>query len=316
MKATPDMEEQILDQALAWRGVLQRDDADWDAFTVWLEADPRHRTAYDDLDLIDGMVEDHKTELAYFVDARREDPPSRWQTRRGALAGGIAAAVALAVAVPFFQQAPSDVVLRTQGSARSFALGRDGQVQLAPQSRLVLKNADARRLELAQGAAFFSIPHDPARTMTVKAGAYAVQDIGTDFAINLAGDHLVVGVSEGQVAVTPDGTRQAIPVAAGQQLTAGGSGPIRISRVRQDDVGSWRGGRLVYDNAEITGVAADIARFAGKRIVVDPSLSGRRFSGVLTIGDGSKLLQTFQALAPVRVVPEGDHVRLSAAGGR
>lgn len=316
MKATPNMREDILDQALAWRGALERDDADWDGFTLWLEADPRHRIAYDELELTGRIVDDHKSQLSEIVQTRQTSAPS-WFTRRRLMAGGIAAAAAIAVAVPVLRQAPADLVLQTgAGGGRVFALGGKGSVQLAPSSRLIVQGDDPTRLELAQGAALFSVPHDPSRAMTIKAGAYAVTDIGTTFGINLAGGALVVGVSQGNVAVIPAGTGQSIPVSAGQQLYASTSGDIRVATVRPSDVASWRNGRLVYENAEITTVAADISRFSGRQIVVDPSLRSRRFSGVLTIGDGSKLLQTFQALTPFVVRAEGDRVRISAAHTR
>lgn len=316
MKATPNMDEDILDQALAWRGALDGDGADWEGFTLWLEADPKHRLAFDEIELTARIVDDHASSLTEIVHAPATPPPS-WFTRRRLMAGGIAAAAAIVVAVPFLRQAPPDLVLQTQASrSRVFALGPTGSVQLAPSSRLIVKSNDVTRLELAEGAAFFSVPHDPGRSITIKAGSYAVTDIGTTFGVNLAGGRLVVGVSQGKVAVIPAGTGQSIAVSAGQQLAASASGDIRLSAVRPRDVASWRNGRLVYENAEIATVAADISRFSGKRIVVDPSLRGRRFSGVLTIGDGSRLLQTFQALTPFEVHPEGDRVRISAARTR
>lgn len=316
MKATPNMDEDILDQALAWRGALDGDDADWEGFTLWLEADPRHRIAFDEMELTARIMDDHVSSLTEIMHAPPSRPPSLF-TRRRLMAGGFAAAAAIIVAVPFLRQAPPDLVLQTEaGGGRVFSLGRTGSVQLAPSSRLIVKSNDATRLELAEGAAFFSVPHDPGRSITIKAGSYAVTDIGTTFGVNLADGGLVVGVSQGKVAVIPAGTGQSIAVSAGQELAASASGDIRLSAVRPGDVASWRSGRLVYQNADISTVAADISRFSGRRIVVDPSLRSRRFSGVLTIGDGSRLLQTFQALTPFVVHPEGDRVRISAARAR
>lgn len=314
MKAMPRMDEDILDQALAWRRALDSDDADWEGFTLWLEADSQHRVAFDEFELTDQILNDHKSDLTEIAGASARTP-SFWSTRRGLLAGGFAAATAaVIVAVPALRQPPPDQVMQTGiGASRVFALGKTGSVQLAPSSRLIMKGDDVTRLELVEGAAYFNVPHDPGRSMTIKAGSYSVTDIGTTFGINLAGGGLVVGVSQGNLAVVPGGSDQSIAVTAGQQLAASASGDIRISAVRPVDVASWRSGRLVYQNAEITTVAADISRFSGKQIAVDPSLRSRRFSGVLTIGDGSRLLQTFQALTPFVVHTEGDRMRISAA---
>jgi transmembrane sensor len=49
--------DRIYEEAAGWL-VRQQDDAmDWEGFTLWLEADPRHRAAYDDLALLDADLD-------------------------------------------------------------------------------------------------------------------------------------------------------------------------------------------------------------------------------------------------------------------
>ena len=40
-----------------WHLASCRDDMDWDGFTLWLEADPRHRAHYDEITLTDAALE-------------------------------------------------------------------------------------------------------------------------------------------------------------------------------------------------------------------------------------------------------------------
>ncbi len=96
-------------------------------------------------------------------------------------------------------------------------------------------------------------------------------------------------------------------VAAGEQLIAQNNATsIRKSPIAVKDVGSWRLGRLVYNDAPLSIVAADITRYSGRTIIVDPSLRNKRFSGVLAIGDGSKLLANLAGLMALSYRVEGD----------
>ena len=57
-------EARIEEEAAAWQVASANDDMDWDGFTRWLEADPRHRRAFDEVALADTLVDDHRESLA------------------------------------------------------------------------------------------------------------------------------------------------------------------------------------------------------------------------------------------------------------
>ena len=65
MTGLSNIDERVLDEALAWQQALERDDADWDAYTVWLEADPRHRQVFDEVALTDRIVSERAGDLAH-----------------------------------------------------------------------------------------------------------------------------------------------------------------------------------------------------------------------------------------------------------
>jgi transmembrane sensor len=311
------MDERLLDEALAWQRALAGDDADWDAFTLWLEADPRHRQAFDEIALTERLVEERKDGLRQLVEAAPPAPPRKRIRRQRLFAGAIAAAIALAVGVPTLWPRPgADMVYVTRaGETRDIALAGGTAIDLAPASRLIVKASDPSSLELARGEAYFAVVHDPRRTLSIRAGNFAVTDIGTKFGLNLTGDLLTIGVSEGHVTVTgEDGA--ATRISAGEQLIARSDGqPVHKTPIAAKDVGSWRLGRLVYNDAPLSIVAADISRYSGKTVVVDPSLRDRRFSGVLAIGDGSGLLGNLADLMALSYRMEGDRVRISTADG-
>jgi len=317
MTARSESDETMLDQALAWQAALERDDADWDGYMAWLEADPRHREAFDSVALVAAAVADHSGEIGNLLAAQTsaEQPRKRLSRAFAYVGGGLAAAIALMVAVPVLQPPPIQTYRADDGSSRSIALTNGIHVVLSPASAIDVHGGDASRIELVHGEAFFDVRHDPARSLTVSAGAYSISDIGTRFSVNRAGDDFRVGVSEGRISVGSDHVERDVEVSAGHQLIASGDG-LTLSPIAAADVGSWRGGRLSYSNAPLGLVIADISRYSGKLVLIDPSLEKTHFSGTLVIGDGSKLLPDLATVMGLEVRAEGRGVRVGAAPSR
>ncbi|MCI1142879.1 DUF4880 domain-containing protein [Sphingomonas sp. WKB10] len=88
-----DMSADIDEAAARWHLAQADDDMDWAAFTDWLEADPRHRDAYDAMALLDDRIDAAGPALH----ARAADPlPERRISRWGpwsAIAAVVIAAV-------------------------------------------------------------------------------------------------------------------------------------------------------------------------------------------------------------------------------
>ncbi|CAN5243220.1 FecR family protein [soil metagenome] len=315
MTAKSDIEESMLDQALAWQGALEQDDADWDGYMAWLEADPRHRQAFDAVVLVVAAVDDHRAEIAHLLAAQTpaEVPQKRFSRVFTYAGGGLAAAIALMVAVPMlWTQQAAQTYSAQAGAGRTVALANGITVTLAPASSIVVHDTDARQIDLASGEAYFDVRHDPSRTLTVSAGGYSISDIGTRFSVTVGGDVFRVGVSDGNISVASSDMQRAVKVSAGHQLIGAGDG-LTLSPVLAGDVGSWRSGRLSYSGAPLSLVAADISRYARKTIKIDPSLEASHFSGTLVIGDGTKLLPDLAAVMGVRVAAEGNGARIAAA---
>ncbi|PJG45715.1 hypothetical protein CAF53_23770 [Sphingobium sp. LB126] len=315
MTARSEIDERLLDEALAWHHALKHDDADWDAYTRWLDADPLHGKAFDEVTLTDRIVDERIDDLKILRAAPGpERVDSHMISRRRWLYGSVAAALALAVGIPMFWSQHQDVVYATaRGETKHIALSQGISVDLSPSSRLVVNGGDPTNLELAQGDVFFAVDHDPNRVLSIKAGEYAIRDIGTAFGLNLSPEAVAVAVAEGHVSVASE-SGKATRVSAGQQLIAQrGNHSAQVSPVLVGDVGSWRQGRLVYNDAPLSIIAADIARYSGKTIAVDPAISNRPFSGVLAIGDGSKLLANLSDLMALSYEEQGNSVRISAA---
>lgn len=299
--------------AADWHAASERDDFDWDGFTSWLEADPRHARAYDEVAMTDALVRDHALSLAGNFEAAVDDSivafvprRARWPLWAG---GAVAAALIAMVAVPRFAE-PAPQVYETATAARTLALNDGSTVVLAPRSRLEIAGRDQGRMTLA-GGAWFDIRHDPARNLAIVVGDETIRDIGTAFDVqNTAGD-LRVTVTEGVLSVSSDALDQPIRLTAGRALTLDRrQQAAQVGASDASSAGEWRNGRLTYDQATLRLVADDLARYAGVTVKVDQAVAERRFSGTLITGNGQAAARDLSELMGLALVTGADGYRL------
>ncbi len=298
-------------EAVAWHAALAHDDADWDGFTAWLEADPANHAAYDAVALGDALVDEHRDTL---IDLLAAPAPAPWWRRRtmlsGALGGAIAASLTALLVVPAVRGPETRHWQTGAGESRTIAFADGAEATLAPGTKLA---ATGGRLTL-EGTAFFAIRHDPSRPVTIAANSVTVSDVGTRFDMAADKDGIRVAVAEGEVAVARGG-QAAVPVAAGHRILIAGS-RIETGVTVAGDVAAWRGGRLVYDRVPLSLVAADIARYAGGRVTVDPGDADRRFSGAMAIGDRVTMARSLAVLMGLDAKVDGQTVVLGGRSGR
>lgn len=312
------MSEDIDEAAARWHLRQADDDMDWDGFTLWLEADPRHRVAYDAIALLDERIDRARPFLATAETEAGPEP-----RRMGRLIGWSAAAAGLAaaVAVTLTQfpaappSAPQQVAYRTpDGRVRDLQLADGVTASIAPGSVLRASSRDAPIL--LEGTAFFQVRHDDAHPLVIKAGDFEIRDVGTRFEVMSGSGMLRVAVSDGRVAVRSPDAPSETQVGAGQVLTIGADGASEVRRGRDAAVASWRRGTLIYDQVPLGLVAADISRYGGKPIEVDPGVARRRFSGVIAPGDGEAMAAALAELTGLHARTDGDAIRLGDGAGR
>lgn len=304
----PSPSDLMQQAAVDWFVRLQGD-ADvetWTAFQAWLEADPAHARAYDEVEGLwvdldetaqPAAVEDAPTgNVVSFVP--RAAKPRRMGVWFGA-AGAIAAALAVAVALP--------TLLKPDFTDYSTQRGETRVVALADGSRLTLGGATTLRVRLTRGErdvamvdgeAAFDVAHEPARPFVVTAGDREVRVLGTEFNILSHADRLAVTVRRGLVAVSGNG--ESVRLAKGQQLTrTKGAAPSRVGKVDPNGAFAWSKGQLVYRDATLTEVVSDLNRYVSTPIRVDPSAASMKFSGVLSIDEEAAMIRRLELFAPV-----------------
>lgn len=301
-----------MEQALRWHAASGREDCDWQGFTRWLEASPRHRQVFDDVALLEESIIRHRERLAHGASRR-----SGSRVRPVWLGAALAASLALCALfiIPTLRDPAERLFTAQAGTTRALVLAGGVHIVLAPGSSLAVAGRQEQRLRL-DGSAWFDVPHDPGRQLEIEAGPYRLRDIGTRFEAMSAAGQLKVAVTEGTVDVVLPGREQPFALAAGHRLLVAGSPPIaEYGEAVASEVAAWRDGRLVFRNEPLSMVALQVGRHAGLAVTVDPSIAQRRFSGVLAIGDGAQPVAELGRIMDLQEQREGTAVHLSAAGG-
>jgi transmembrane sensor len=312
------VEDQARSEAIDWV-ISLRDPAvaDWDAFTAWLEASPLNNQAYERAALADDTIAARlaatgfsNTEAVCSNDNEDVQRPSR-RRLLGWSASAAAAVVAIAVGVPMLGQGPQPYVVETAaGQHRSLTLPDGTRIDLNGDSRLSLDKNETRVAALDRGEATFSVVHDAANPFVVKIDEHRVQDVGTIFNVARTPEAIEVGVAEGEIMFNP--AREAVSIKKGQMLRLDGRKKTAVvAPTDASSVASWRIGRLVYADAPLSRVAADLRRTTGLKVAVAPPISGHLFSGVIVLdGDDEALMARVGALVDAHVERTGGAWRL------
>ena len=313
------MEQDRIETASEWHARVESGgDCDWVAFTEWLEADPANRAAYDQIALLSDEITTRRDELRSLLPAN--DLHAAPRSRRWWPAAGLAAAAIAGLLFAPRLLSPTEPASTTYvtaaGEQRTVTLRDGSTLQMDGRTSMTVSDSDTRQVELTSGAVLFSVKHDPARPFVVRSDGYRIRDIGTRFEVASSNGRLSVAVAEGEVAVSDITASGSQPVKAGQRADISAKGaPVQLRQINPSGVASWRSGRLVYDNAPLFVVAADISRYAPTAVTVDPAIANRKFSGVLTIGDGTHLVESLSRFVDIDTERSGSGIRLVARPG-
>lgn len=216
-----------------------------------------------------------------------EAPEAAWEEekeaaaprrRRGWWFAAIAASIAL-LSIPFFYQPhEADSYATDVGGFQRLPLADGSRVDINTNSRLDVDYSEAaRRIDLAQGEAFFKVAKNPARPFVVHAGLWRVTAVGTAFTVKRRGEDIDVIVTEGRVRIDPPAYEGApvrpIFASAGQVVSAIGTMPVvrPMDAAALDMALSWRDGLLIFEGRPLGEVAVEFNRYNRTQLVVDPS---------------------------------------------
>lgn len=328
--------------ALLYSGQLTS--GDQSALESWIEADPDNADAY--LEMADlwhnlGALSHHLPELE-----RAERPRSVSPARRiYRWLGGVAAMVMIGLGLMLFQGVADDRVEEGQLSRYQTGTGERVTVQLEDGSTIVLNTNSrvivdfsdlVRRIALLEGEVFVEANEDPSRPLRVEAGGRSVTVLGTKFGVRRSGLSLIVGVSEGVVAVHSGqhllssenlnllvpGVSIEVGKRAGFKLSSGTIARFDVTggRVSAEDLGNaarypnWRYGFLRFKNCSLQDVVREINRYAVRKVLIeDASIMDLPISAVFDLNDLDTAWAGVQGAFPVVVARHQDRVVLTGS---
>ena len=203
------------------------------------------------------------------------------------------------------------------GALDSLTLPDGSRVLLGPGSVLMVSPfAGGTREVTLEGEARFSVVHDAAHPFVVHAGTASIRDVGTVFAVHSDPGHVVrVAVVEGTVAVRSGSNSAESTLHAGDRATieVGGRVHAQRSALSGDDL-AWTTGQLVFRDAPVSQIAAELRRWFGIELRVDSSLATRRLTATFDRSASGQIGSVIAAALGGRVEVTADTVRIRSAG--
>lgn len=285
---TDELGGEALNEAVAWAARMQDPVFDdWDEHILWLEEDPSRAALYERAAsaLAAGLstFDRHRSSWRPIA-ANDEASPRRPGWPRAGWWLGSAAAMAASIAAVFVSQprrgVPDPIFRTSPGETRTVRLADGTAMTLNGDTLIRGQSSNDRHVALERGEVYLRVKHDPTRPFEIRVGNRTLRDVGTAFNVSVDPGVIRLAVAEGAVAVDPEQTN--VRVDAGRQMTIIGF-EARITKVPSLDVGTWRSGRLVYDDADLRQVASDVSRSLGVPVVIAPDVGSRRFTGALLI---------------------------------
>jgi transmembrane sensor len=157
-----------------------------------------------------------------------------------------------------------------------------------------------RRVRLISGEAYFEVRRDPERPFQVEGNYSMTRAVGTRFTVREQDRSDVVTVISGLVEVG-QGDRKSPLLKANERISVtaeqlGGVEPV------SGNTAAWVKGKLLFDNAPLEDVIAEIGRYRRGAVVIrNEQLRNLRVSGRFDINDTDKALQSLAETLPIRL---------------
>ncbi|PNG40913.1 peptide ABC transporter substrate-binding protein [Pseudomonas asplenii] len=301
----------VRDDAARWFVRLQEPAIDADEqqrFDAWLNQHPQHR---DEFQLLQGLWLAADLLPAPRLKALVETPPTR-RERRPMLRYAVAASVlAVALGLGLFSGLNHPGGYRAEfatalGERKHVALPDGSVIDLNSRSRLQVRfEQDRRLIELAEGEAMFSVAHDTARPFVVETGNGKVTVTGTRFDVRRDIAQTRVAVEQGTVKVQGRDAAddQFINLTAGLGTSVDAQGKVAAAyTVNPAELTAWRGGKLVFNNASLSEVVAEVSRYREKPLTVaNSTVASLRLTSVFKSDNTDALLKALPSILPVAV---------------
>lgn len=309
-------ENTALQQAAEWFALLRGehvDEADYAEWQVWLQADLRHQTAWQEVESIDAAFS-QATHLgnAQAVKSALLHPssPSRRQALKllGLAGTTIVAGWILKNHSPWRDWLTNVAANELQynvgiGQTRLFTLAEGTKLWLNTASQAEVSYSVAlRRITLRTGELLVASAKEHTvleRPLVVDTSHGRITAIGTRFTVRLNEQHTYVAVYEGAVAVEAKSGRMQM-LKAGEQAEFNAL-VVQAIQPAEKAREAWTRGILLAENRQLDDFMAELSRYRHGHITVSPHIAHLRIMGAFPINDVDRVLNSITETLPVRV---------------
>lgn len=306
---TGDIDQELDDAAIDWLVLLHSGRAterDRAGFDQWRAQSPAHQTAA--CEAADIWNEIGQTDTGRAFAPENAGALRRPLTRRFVLSGAVAASAA-------------GLVLLSGAAGPAAGLLADHRTRRRERRRIVLPDQSVawlntesalsvdfsgpqRRLTLHSGEALFEVHKDKTRPFIVSAGGGEARALGTVYAVRIHDGACMVDVEQGVVGVSAVAGSEVRKLYAGQRLSYTNGrligGPETVNPAA---IGSWRRGRLIFNQRPLEEVVSDLQRYRYGRIVItDDKLAAMPVTGVFDLEDDAATFEMLRQSLPLDVM--------------
>lgn len=329
--------EDIFDEAARWVARHNSDELtaeDRQAFGAWIAQDPAHRDAYTEAGALWAEMTPLAARMLNEIQVESPSEPvkirlSRYEMERQnrhrlagwrAMAATVFVVVAGAIAALQWLAAP-EIYRTATGEDIKLVLDDGSHVHVGARTEIkVAYQSKSREIDLAGGEAYFNVAHDKKRPFLVKTPEMTVVAVGTAFNVLKLSDLTDVTVTEGvvEVTTTEGGVTIVRRVAAGQHIAyRPEEGLSKITKADINSATAWQDGMLVYEDALLGDVLANIKRYLDTNIAVsDPKLAQMKVTGAIRIDDKDGIIPMLEAAFSLKAVKQADVTILVRANSR
>jgi transmembrane sensor len=298
----PESPDSPADQAIAWFARLRADtvtEKEHAQFQSWLQESSAHAEAYRQIDGFWNRPELNRV-LGEMPLSSRRSRPAIFQ-----LSVGMALAAGIALAAVLYQPALIDCVR----SDYCTGVGEIRTLQLADGSRVTLNSSSAlaiafeqnvRQVRLVRGEAYFEVRPDPSRPFQVEGRYSMTRVVGTRFTVREQDRSDTVTVISGLVEVAQDGRKS--PLLKANERIRVAAGQMGGVQTVSGEAAAWVKGRLLFDNAPLEEVIAELGRYRRGAVVIrSERLKKLKVSGRFDVGDTDIALESLEQTLPIRL---------------
>lgn len=331
-------EAQLEAEAAEWFTTMHSGEVGFETrerFEAWLHSDRAHKITYREFEQIYRDLDFVAARAGIDLDAALGRKFFAWTSLlpdwlTTPLAGGGAIVTGMVTAAFIaFVMIPSEVVgpmgaplvaepdyVTQIAEIRELTLEDGSVVTLGAKSRIDTEfTATRRQVTLLEGEAFFDVAQDPLRPFFVAAQDTLVRVVGTKFDVKRSADVVHISVLEGVVEVMkPNDIEEAIASAdtgdiekqiltAGERVSAARRVDLpQVRQVEQLEPGSWRQGRLAYEDASLAEIVADLNRYYDRSIrIASSDVGDLRSTLAFQTTDIDQFFDVMSAIHPIEV---------------